>query len=450
MAEMAPMRRAVALALVVLGFGGFAATQGLATADTSGPHASVITIDGVIDPISAGYLSRGLDAATEDGSRLVIVLLDTPGGLLSSTRDMVEVILDSKVPVVVYVWPPGSRAASAGTFIAAAGHVAAMAPTTNIGAAAPVGGGGEDLPETLKSKATQDAAAFIRTIAEARGRNAKALEATVLAAASYTASEALDKNVIDLIARDIDELLAQLNGRTVTLDSGEVIVETQGLELREIGRTPVERFLGFVATPDIAFLLLTVGGIGIMVELLSPGLMGPGIVGVLALALAFVAFGQLPVNWTGVGLILLAMALFFLEAQAPGVSIFGITGAVGFILGAFLLFGGFSAPAIPTPSFRVSLWLIAVVSGTLFGFLVLMLRAVLGDRRTSYSSPASSLIGQTGMATTPLHPRGTVQVASERWSAVSDSGEPIDEGEEVIVQEVEGVILKVFKAPKGI
>ena len=444
------MRRAVALALVVLGFGGYAATQALATAGSSGPHASVITIDSAIDAISAGYLSRGLDEATEDGSRLVIVLLDTPGGLLSSTRDMVTDILDAEVPVVVYVWPPGARAASAGTFITAAGHVAAMAPTTNIGAASPVGGGGEDLPETLKSKATQDAAAFIRSIAEGRGRNAEALEETVVGAASYSASEALENNVIDLIARDIDELLAKLNGRTVTLDSGELIIESSGLEVREIGRTPVERFLGFVANPDIAFLLLTVGGIGIMIELLSPGLVGPGIIGVIALALAFVAFGQLPVNWTGVGLILLAMGLFFLEAQAPGIGIFGIGGGVAFVLGAFLLFGGFGAPAIPTPSFRVSLWLIGVVSGALFGFLILILRTVLVGRRRGNASRTSSLVGQMGMTTTTLDPRGTVQVASERWSAVSDSGEPIDEGEEVIVQEVEGVILKVFKASRGI
>ena len=444
------MRRAVALALVILGFGGFAATQALATAGASGPHASVITIDGIIDPIAAGYLSRGLDKAAEDGSRLVIVLLDTPGGLLSSTRDMVGDILDSNLPVVVYVWPPGAQAASAGTFITAAGHVAAMAPTTNIGAASPVGSGGEDLPDTLKSKATQDAAAFIRTIAEVRGRNADALEETVIGAASYTASEALENNVIDLIARDIDDLLARLNGRSVAVGSGDVIMETDGLEVREIGRTPVERFLGFVANPDIAFLLLTVGGIGIVVEVLSPGLVGPGIIGVIAMALAFVAFGQLPVNWTGVGLILMAMALFFLEAQAPGTSIFGISGAVSFVLGAFLLFGGFGAPAIPTPSFRVSLWLIGVVSGAVFGFLILMVRSVLVGRRRGYASTTSPLIGQTGMTTSPLDPRGTVQVASERWSAVSDSGEPIDEGEEVIVQEVEGLTLKVFKAPKGI
>ena len=187
-----------------------------------------------------------------------------------------------------------------------------------------------------------------------------------------------------------------------------------------------------------------------MVELLSPGLMGPGIVGVLALALAFVAFGHLPVNWAGVGLILTAMALFFLEAQAPGISIFGITGAVGFVMGAFFLFGGFSAPAIPSPSFRVSLWLIGVVSSTLFGFLILMLRALLVGRRSRYSSSTSSLVGQTAMTTTPLDPRGTVQIASERWSAISDSGEPIDEGEEVIVAEVEGVTLKVLKASQGV
>ena len=444
------MRRLVALALVVVGFGGFLASHGLTAAAASGPHAARLVIDGAIHSTAAGFLARGLEEATEDGAQLVVVEVDTPGGLLSSTRKMVQAILDSKIPVVTYVSPPGAQAASAGTFIVAAGHVAAMAPATNIGAASPVGPGGQDLPETIKSKATQDAAAFLRTIAEERGRNATALEDTVLSALSYSGSEALEIGIIDLIADGIDDLMAKLDGRAVTLREGEVVLETGGMEVLEIGKTPVERFIGFLANPDIAFLLLTLGGIGIFVEFMSPGLVGPGVLGVIALVLAFVAFGNMPVNWAGVGLITLAMGLFFLEAQAPGVGVFGIAGAISFVLGAFFLFGGFSAPAIPTPSFRVSPWTIAAVSAGLFGAFVLLMKTIVEAGKAGYASSTSPLVGKTGMTATPLDPRGTVHVASERWSAISDSGESIPEGEEVIVLEVEGAILKVFKASQGI
>ena len=432
---------------MLVGFGGFILSQTL-PATASGPYAARVTIDGTIDAISANYLFRGIDKAAEDGAHLVILVVDTPGGLLGSTRDMVADILDSAIPVVSYVSPSGAQAASAGTFIVAAAHVAAMAPTTNIGAASPVGGQGEDLPDTLKSKVTQDAAAFMRGIADLRGRDADALEETVLNAAAYSAVEALRKNVVDMIADDTEDLLRQLDGGTVRLKDREVTLATEGLEVRDIRRTAVERFLGFVASPNIAFLLLTLGGLGILVEFLSPGLYGPGIVGVIALSLAFVASGNLPVNWAGVGLIALAMLLFFLELQAPGIGIFGIAGGVSFVLGAFFLFSSFSAPAIPTPSFRVSLWLIGTVSAILIGFLVLLVKTVLQAKR-EHTSPTQGLVGQMGRTTTPLDPRGTVQVAGERWSAVSDCGEPIDEGEEVIVQDVEGLTLKVFKAPKG-
>ena len=442
------MKHVAALFLVLLGFGGYIATQSLPAA-AAGPQASLITIDGTIDSVSAGYLSRGVDSATNRDSQFIIVVLDTPGGLLSSTRDMVEDILGSEIPVIVYVSPPGARAASAGTFITAAAHVAAMAPTTNIGAASPVGAGGEDLPETIKSKATQDAAAFMRSIAEERDRNADALEQTVLEAKSYSASEALEQDIIDLIAKDLEELMAQLDGRVVKIKDGEVVLETEGVAVREIKRTPVERFLGILADPNIAFLLLTIGGLGLVVELFSPGLMGPGIIGVIALALAFVALGNLPVNWVGVGLIALAMLLFFLEMHAPGIGIFGIGGGISFVLGAFLLFGGFSPPAIPTPSFRVNLWMIGSVSAILFGFLVLLFRTMLQARQVSYVSPTQDLVGQTGMTATTLDPRGTVQVANEAWSAVSDSGETIPEGEAVVVWEIEGLTLKVFKATNG-
>lgn len=439
------MKHLVAAVLLVVGFGGFLAIQALPADATSGPHAALITIDDTIQPISAGFLSGAIDSATDDGAHLIIVGLDTAGGLLSSTRDMVEDILDAEIPVVVYVSPPGAQAASAGTFITAAAHVAAMAPTTNIGAASPVPGGGEDLPEILASKATQDAAAFMRSIAERRGRNVKALEETVLSAMAFSAVEALRENLIDLIANDIDDLMTKLDGRAVPLKDREVLLETDDLDVRTINRSPVERFLGFVADPNVAFLLLTIGGIGILVEVTSPGLLGPGIIGVIALALAFVALGNLPVNWAGVGLIALAMGLFFLEMQAPGIGVFGISGAIAFVLGAFLLSGNLT-PAIPTPSFRVSLWVIGTVSAILFSMLLLFVRTVLHERGVHYSSTNEALVGQVGRTTTTLDPHGTVQIASERWSAISDSGEPIPEGEEVMVLEVEGLTLKVFKA----
>ena len=241
--------------------------------------------------------------------------------------------------------------------------------------------------------------------------------------------------------------LAQLDGKRLETGRGEAVLDTDGLELRRIKRTPLERFLGFLADPNLAFLLLTLGGIGILIEFLNPGVIVPGLFGVIALALAFVAMGNLPVNWVGVGLIALAMVLFFFETQAPGIGIFGISGGISFILGAFLLFGGFGSPSIPTPGFRVSLWLIGTVSAILFGFMVLLLRVVLQSRGAVYSTGAATFVGQTGTTTTELAPYGSVQLASELWSAVSDSGEPIAKGVEIVVLEVEGLTLKVFKAP---
>ena len=434
--------------MAFVGLGGAIVSQGVAVAQAQGPHAALIEIDDTIHAISARFLDKGIDTATEDGARLLIVTLDTPGGLLSSTRDMVGSIQASRVPIVVYVSPSGARAASAGTFITAAAHVAAMAPVTNIGAASPVAGGGEDLPETLGKKATQDAAAFMREIAEERGRNADALEETVLKATAFSATEALTKNMIDLIANDVDDLLRQLDGWTVDIGGTAVTLETAGLEVRTIERTPVDKFLSFIANPDVAFLLFTIGSLGLMIELLVPGVVIPGIVGVIALALAFLAFGSLPVNWAGVVLLIFAMVMLFLELQAPGIGVFGIAGAVSFLLGAFLLFGGLSAPAIETPSFRVNPWLIAGTAAVMFAFLAFLIRGIVGSRRGGTTAPttAPSVVGEVGVATTALDPRGSVHVGGETWSAVSDSGEEIGEGEEVIVVDMEGLTLKVFRA----
>ena len=447
------MRHIIAIALMAIGFGGFLAFQVVDGAEAAGGAAHLLVIDDAITPLEANRLSGVIEDAETAGAQLLIVQLSTPGGLLDSTREMVEDIFESRVPVVVYVSPPGARAASAGTFIAAAAHIAAMAPATNIGAASPVGAGGEDLPDTIRSKATQDAAAFLRSIADQRERNADALQDTVLDAASYTADEALELRVVDLKAENINDLLAQLNGMSVKVGGESLTLDTEGIALTAIEQTNVQRFLRFLADPNIAFLLLTIGGIGIVIELFSPGLIGPGAVGVIALTLAFLAFGSLPVNWVGVGLILLAMALFYLEAQAPGIGIFGVSGAVAFLVGAFLLFGNLSfspsAPPLPdAPSFAISLWIIGGVTALLFASMLITLRAVRQAKATpEYRVPhdPTNLIGMQGTATSDLNPSGTVQVAGEQWSAVSDSGAHLLSGESVIVGEVDGLVLKVFK-----
>ena len=449
------MRHFVALALMIVGFGGFLAVQSIDAAEASGGDARILAIDGAITPLEAKHFSNAIDEAHETGAEILIVQLSTPGGLLESTREMVEDIFASPLPVVVYVSPPGARAASAGTFITAAAHVAAMAPATNIGAASPVGAGGDDLPDTLRTKATQDAAAFLRSIASQRNRNAEALQDTVLDAKSYTAEEALDLQVVDLKAENLADLLNQLHGRTIVLNGEQVQLDTEGLATTTIERTPVDIFIRFLADPNVAFLLLTIGGIGIIIELFSPGLIGPGVVGVIALILAFLAFGNLPVNWVGVGLILIAMALFYLEAQAPGIGIFGTTGAIGFLIGAFLLFGNLTfSPEVPdlpnAPSFTVSLWIIGAMSALLFGSMVFTIRAVRQARRIpSYYDHAYSntdnLIGSIGTATTDLNPMGSVRVAGEQWSAISDSGVQLPSGERVMIVEVNGLTLRVVR-----
>ena len=444
------MRRLVAVVVVALGFGGVLLSQGASLALAEEPHAALIEIDDAIHPSSARFLARAIEQAAEDGAQILIVVLNTPGGLLDSTRDMVDSMTNSPVPVVVYVAPTGAHAASAGTFVTAAAHVAAMAPITNIGAAAPVALG-EDLPETLERKAKEDAAALLREIADSRGRNSEALQQTVFEATAYSATEALEKDIIDLIAEDVDDLLAQLDGWTVEMKSGSVELHTSGLVVRKITRTPLEIVLAFLADPNIAFTLISLGFIAIFVEWVLPGLWGPGIIGVLALALGFVALGNLPVNWVGVALIAFAMGLFFLEMQAPGIGIFGVSGIISFLIGGFLLVGGIGPPALPeapgAPSFRVNPFLLVGIAAAMAGFLLFLVRDLAMARKAAGRNLGTtmSLIGQTAVAATALSPAGRIRVAGEDWRVISDSGEPIEEGATVIVAEIDGLTLKVFE-----
>ena len=410
------------------------------------PHAALLRIDSVIQPVSGRFFTRGLEQAAKDGAAFVIVELDTPGGLFDTTRDMVSATLDSPIPVIIFVSPSGAHAASAGTFILAAAHIAAMAPATNVGAASPVGAGGDELDDTIKSKATQDAAAFLRSIADQRDRNVDALDRTVLDATSYTESEALELDVIDLVARDLDDLLTKLDGVTVSVAGGQVTLDTDAIEIEPVDRNMVERFLDVVADPQIAFILMALGGVLLIVELLNPGLIAPGAVGAALLALAFVGAGNLPVNWVGVGLILLGMGLLYLELLAPGLGVFGLSGGVSFVVGAFLMFARFSPPAIPAPTIGISVWAIAAVSTVFFSFGGMLFMGIRSSKLTHYVSNSRQLVGDTGVTTTALEPRGTVQVASELWSAESDDGGPIATGEKIVVAEVDGTTLKVFRA----
>ena len=414
-----------------------------------GPSVLVIEIDGNIEPLTADRIARGIDEARGQGSSLVVIRLDTPGGLLDSTREIVEEILESDIPVAVYVGPAGARAASAGTFVAAAANFAVMAPGTNIGAATPVKADGQDIPETLARKVSADTSAFIRSIAQARNRNAEALEKTVLLAAAYSAEEALDLGVIDLIAPDMASMLDQLDGRTTTTSTGQVTVSSAGASVRELDRTFMEYALGILASPNVVFALFLIGGLALLVEIVVPGLFGPGIVGVILLALAFVGFFNLPGSWLGVALIALAMGLFYGETIAPGFGPFGAGGIVCLVLGAVLLFGNFFSPSdLPEPSFMVSPIMIGVMTALMTATWIFFIRSARteGGTSTGFQSEEAAMIeGQWGVAVSDIQPSGKVWVANEEWSASTDPGGLIKEGEEVRVVGVYGEVLKVEK-----
>ena len=406
------------------------------------PHALIITIDGNINPVKARFISRAIDKAVEDQATLLVLELDTPGGLLSSTRKIVEELLESPVPVAVYVSPRGARAGSAGTFITAAGHFAVMAPGTNIGAATPISATGEDLDDTLANKVENDAAALIRSIAQERGRNEDALEETVRKASSFSAIEAVDLNVVDFIADDLDDLLAQLDGQTVETISGERTLDTQNLAQRRMNKTLLENFLELISDPNISFILLTLGGLGLVVELFNPGLIAPGVVGVIFLMLAFLAFGNLPVNWFGVAFILVAIGLALLETQVSGWGILGIGSIACFIIGGVVLFG----ETTPTmPSVHVSRWLVGGIAGALALTMLFLVRVILQSRRQGQEPLRPALVGMTGTVTGELSPRGIVQVGSETWTAVSGDGNVIAVGEPVRVSKVDGLIVTVSR-----
>ena len=406
----------------------------------------VLTYDGDIGPNAERYFSRGIEMAEVDGAALVVIKLDTPGGSLSSTEKIVERLLGAEVPVAVYVYPPGAFAASAGTFVTAAANFAVMAEGTSIGAASPVAADGEDLPDTLSEKAINITVAMAEGIAEKRGRDKEALTKTITESEAYTASVAVEVGLVDFVAVNIQDLLEQLDGRETETALGTVTMRTAGLVEREVDRNLAEKFFSFVANPNVIGLLLTFGSIGLFVELLNPGLIVPGVVGALALIVGLVALGALPFNWAGVVLLGLAAILIFLEIQVPGIGFLGVGGVIAFVLGALLLFSVGEPDWPGAPVLRISFWLVAILSGMMAFFALVIVGAVVRTRKLKYASSVELLIGQTGQVLSELNPVGNVQLKSETWSAVSSGEGSIGVGDKVEVVEVDGLTIKVRKA----
>ncbi|MBI2829977.1 MAG: nodulation protein NfeD [Chloroflexi bacterium] len=404
----------------------------------SGPRIDVLTIKGPISPVPADYIKRGIADAEKDGAVALIIQLDTPGGLDTSMRDIVQSIVSARVPVVVYVSPSGARAASAGVFITMAGHVAAMAPNTTIGAAHPVTSTGGELPPTMAEKIVNDAAAYIRSIAGAHGRNMEWAEKAVRESVSATEKEALELHVVDLVATDLKELVAQLDGRKVTMLGGQIItLKTQGVFSEEQPMTTAEQFLYIIADPNVAYLLLGLAIIGIITEVTHPGLIFPGVIGAIAVLLALYALGTLPVNWTGLLLILLAFGLFIAEVFTPGFGMLLVGGLISLVIGSLILFKG-------GPVFQINPWLIIITALIIAGFLAFVINRVINAQRRQPYTGSEELIGKTAVVREILNPKGSVFILGERWDAISDSG-TIPAGEEVVITRTEGLKLYVRK-----
>jgi membrane-bound serine protease (ClpP class) len=408
----------------------------------------VAEIRGIINPAVADYLERALaDAAVQDAA-LVVVKLDTPGGLETSMRAMIQDILASPTPVAVYVTPAGARAASAGLFILAASHIAVMSPSTNTGAAHPVPLGGGDSDAVMDAKVVHDAAASIRSLMELRGRNAAWGEQAVRESVSITENEALALNVIDLVAVNLDELLLWADGRTILTTAGEVTLNVANAPLHEASMTWAEQFLHVLTNPNIAFILLSVGSIGLIAELYNPGSFFPGITGVIALILAFVALGNLPTNWAGVALIILALVLLIAELNTDGTGVLGGGALIAFLLGSIMLFRPFSPASPALPDLTVNPLVIAFSAALMAGFLALVVTQLARSRHAPIRTGYEQFIGETARVHEKLGPTGRVAFQGQLWFAElnaepGDVAPPVPAGAQVRIVAVRGLTLIV-------
>ncbi|HYG64891.1 MAG TPA: nodulation protein NfeD [Thermoanaerobaculia bacterium] len=395
----------------------------------------VIRVDTVIHPVAVELVQDAVREADAAGAAALVVEINTPGGLMSSTREITTAMLGARTPVVAYVAPGGAQAASAGFFILMAADVAAMAPGTNAGAAHPVDGGGGDIPGVMGEKAAQDAAANIRALAARNGRNPELAQAAVLESRSFTADEAVRARLADLVAPSLPRLLEALDGRRVRRGETVVTLRTAGAPVRNLELSPFRRFLGVLATPDIAYILLTLGFLGLYFELTTPGAILPGVIGGICLLLGFFALSVLPVNYAGLGLLFLAMIFFIAEIKVVSHGMLAVAGVISMVLGSLMLFKS------PDPALRVSLELIATLalfSLAVVGFLIFMARRAL---RAPVRTGREGLVHEVGTARSDLAPHGKIFVHGEIWEAVAE--EPVRAGEPVEIVGIRDLVLAV-------
>ncbi len=407
-----------------------------ALADSGRVH--VIKVEGDVNPVLARFIMRQIDKAERERAECLVIKLDTPGGLVLSTQDIVKRILAADVPVVVYVWPSGGGAVSAGVFITMAAHVAIMAPGTNIGAAHPVGLSPEDTSRTMAEKTTNWAAAWMRSIAEKRGRNADWAEKAVRESASITEEEALKNKVVDYVCSSLQQVLETLDGKEVEVASGRKVMHTKDASIHEYHMDWRSLILYKISNPTIAYILLVLGIYGIFFELSNPGSVLPGVVGGIFLILAFFALQQLPVRAAGLLLILFALVLFILEVKVTSYGVLTIGGIVAMLLGSLMLFQETSMPSMRI-DWRVAL-AAAITTGVFFFFAMGM---ALKAKMSKPTTGKEGLIGEKGVVITDLAPEGQVKLHGEIWTAYSD--EPISAGQRIRVVAVDGMSLKVEK-----
>lgn len=397
----------------------------------------VINVDGAIQPACADYIRSGIEKATQENAECLIIKLNTPGGLLKSTRVIVTDILQSKVPIIVYVAPSGSQAASAGVFITIAGHIAAMAPGTNIGAAHPVTLEGTQ-DSIMMEKATNDAAAFIRTISEKRNRNIQWSEDAVRKSLSITESEALKLHVIDLIAKDVKDLLAKIDGKEIETSSGKILLNTKNVEIIDLSMTFSQILLNILSDPNLVYILFMLGIYGLFFELYNPGAIFPGVIGGICIILALYSMHTLPINYAGLALIVFAVILFILEIKIVSHGILSVGGVISLILGSIMLIDVDSFGQV----FRISWEIIAtVVILTVLFFSFAITMGIKAQRRKP-TTGAEGIIGEIGVAISDLDPEGEVRVHGEIWKSESIAGK-IKCGQTIKVEGILNLKLKV-------
>ena len=398
-----------------------------------------IHIDATINPSTAEFIHRAIAKAENKKAECLIIHLNTPGGLLKSTRNIVGDIMESSVPVVVYISPAGADAGSAGVFITLSANIAAMAPGTNIGAAHPVTGG--EVDSIMYGKITNDAAAFIRTIAKKRNRNIEWADNAVRRSYSYSETEALQDSVIDLIAKNDAELLKMINGKKVELNSGEVTLRTASAKIENYEMGFIEKLLNIISDPNIAYMLMMLGFLGIIFELFNPGAIFPGIVGVIALIFGFYAMSNLPVNYAGLSLIIFGIILFVLEIKVVSHGLLSIGGVISILLGSLFLFR-----TSPEENFISISWTVIFAATSVTALFFLFVAGMgLKAQRTKPVIGIDTFIGKKGEAVIALEPKGIIKINGEIWNAISLSAK-IDAGEKIIVREIKNLTLYVEKA----